>query len=221
MDDDDPRLATILTFAQASKLTDRAVPVLRNWSKPSKTRDALVTTDVNLRRGWPTISLIGLAEAATVSHLRSMGMSWPRVVEFAEFLRAHYNERHALAVPRYVTDGSRVYEDDDGALNDLVTGQGAFYEVLAPYLQELQAWEDGFAGAFRPVSALGTDTVEIDPRFNAGRLSFRRNRVPLFAVLGSLDAGDDRETVMADYRLTAAEVDLVERADKPWLRDVA
>ena len=220
MEDDDPRLATILTFAQASALTDSNVPTLRRWSRPVKTRDALVTARANLRRGWPTISLIGLAEAATVSHLRGLGMSMPRVVEFTEFLRERYNERHALAVPRFVTDGSRVYEDLDGDLNDLVTGQGAFYEVLAPFLQELHAWEDGFAGAFRPVGALRTDAVEIDPRFNAGRLSFRRNRVPLFAVVGSLDAGDDVATVMRDYRLMADEVGLVER-HKSWLRQVA
>jgi uncharacterized protein (DUF433 family) len=48
--------------------------------------------------------------------------------------------------------------------------------------------------------------VTVDPRYNAGQMSFVRNRVPLFAIAGQLAAGEAVPLLMSDFGLTAEEV---------------
>lgn len=167
--------------------------------------------------------LVGLAEAFTTAYLRDLGLSPQRVTRFAEYVRHRSGDRYALATPKYWTDGLTEYVQGEDELHELYTGQGAFHQVVKPFLRELVVWPDGTAGAFRPRrlrTSAGADVIEIDPRYNAGRLSFRRNRVPLFAVVGSLDAGDRVDTVRRDYALSEDEVQLVD-THREWLRNVA
>ena len=62
--------------------------------------------------------------------------------------------------------------------------------------------------------------VTIDPRFNAGRMTFVRNRVPVFAVLGSLAGGDSVDEVMQQYGLTLQEVAAVDE-HREWAATAA
>lgn len=62
--------------------------------------------------------------------------------------------------------------------------------------------------------------VIIDPRFNAGRMTFFRNKVPVFAVVGSLAGGDSVQEVMEQYGLSAQEVAAV-REHREWAAKAA
>lgn len=169
---------------------------------------------------WLAVDLIvGLAEAHTARGLRKMHVSMPKISLFADYLRKITGDEYALATPILVTDGIDVFFEGDDELVRLLDGQRAARQVVEPYLSELVPWADDLTGAYRP-PVLRSDLVEIDPRFNSGRMSFRRNRVPLFAVVGPLVAGEPLAEVAAGYDLTADEVALVD-IHKEWLSQAA
>jgi uncharacterized protein (DUF433 family) len=143
----------------------------------------------------------------------------PKIGAFADYLRKQSGNEYALATPRLVTDGIDVFFERDGELERLLDGQMAAHQIIESYLVELVPWADDLTGAYRP-PALQSDLVEIDPRFNAGRMSFRRTRTPLFAVVGSVAAGDSLAEVAQGYGLTAEEAALVEH-HFDWLAEAA
>jgi hypothetical protein len=214
---DDVRLSPILTYAEVAAILDTAKvgpQSVYRWAH----RANMVTTSPNLKRGWPTVPVVGLLETHVIAQLLNLGASPRRVARFARFLRDQYGQ-HALAVPKYVTDGYDLYEKHGAdELSNAITGQGAFMEVLRPHLQEIKLWPDGMPGSFQPARLRGL--AEIDPRFNAGRVSFIRNRVPLFAVAGALEGGDHPVVVQHDYGLTDDEMAVVDE-NRDWLREAA
>ena len=113
-----------------------------------------------------------------------------------------YNDPHALANRRLVTDGAYAYvQEGPRDLYRVRTQQHAFVEVLEEHLRPLVFERDDYPVAF----AVRIPGVVIDPRFNAGRMTFVRNRVPVFAVVGSLRGGDSVDEVMQQYGLTVQE----------------
>lgn len=95
------------------------------------------------------------------------------------------------------------------------TSQHAFVEVLEAHLRPLIFEADDYPVAFE----VRIPGAAIDPRFNAGRMAFVRNRVPVFAVLGSL-AGDSVDEVMQQYGLTVQEVAAVDE-HREWAAKAA
>ena len=194
---------------------------LYSWLRKQATRPALVHGAVPPeRRGWPSLSVVGPAEAHTAHALRTrLGHRWSmhQLLDFAE--RARKLAPYPLAVPKLVTDGIDAFVEHDDELSRLYDGQTPLSEIGRPYLTELVPWDDELTGSYRPPE-LRSDLVEIDPRFNGGRMSFVRNRVPLSVVVGAMSAGDSAADVQSDYRLTDNEVDLVEQ-HVPWLLQVA
>jgi uncharacterized protein (DUF433 family) len=208
----DPRLAPILTVSDAAQLIGLKTPkVLYDWMRPTKTRGSLIHGVTEARhRGWPTISVIGLAEAHTAYALRTHGWSMYHVIDYVK--EEQKKHRFPLATPRLVTDGVDVFVEQHDELARLWDNQAPFSEVVAPWLVELVPWDDAVTGTYRP-RQLDPDLglVEVDPRFNGGQLSFTRNRVPLSVIAGALSSGDDLGEVADDFRLTHDEVALVER----------
>jgi uncharacterized protein (DUF433 family) len=227
MENHDPRLSPILTVGEVSRLVEVKAPTLYTWLHKSatNTRAQLVHgTSEPLHRGWPSVSVIGLAEAHTAHVLRQHYWSMPKLIQFAEKYRKRY--RFPLAIPNLVTDGVDVFIEQDEDLSRLWDGQIPFSEIVGPLLHELVPWDDEMTGAYRPKQLAdesepsGQKLVEIDPRYNSGRMSFTRNRVPLFAVAGAMSAGESAERVAAEFRLDPAEVSLVER-HIDWLLEAA
>ncbi|MDN5795847.1 MAG: hypothetical protein L0H79_08870 [Intrasporangium sp.] len=99
----------------------------------------------------------------------------------------------ALANERLVADGAYAYvRENPSDLYRVKTNQHAFVEVLEDHLKPLIFEDDDYPVAFE----VRIPGVAINPRFNAGRMTFVRNRVPVFAVLGSLAGGDSVDEVM-------------------------
>lgn len=112
-----------------------------------------------------------------------------------------------MANRRLVTDGAFAYvRENPSELYRVKTKQHAFVEVLEDHLRPLIFEDDDYPVAYE----VRIPGVVIDPRFNAGRMTFVRNRVPVFAVLGSLRGGDSVDEVMQQYGLTLQEVTAVD-----------
>lgn len=210
----DPRVASaIATRGEVANLLHVLPSKLSAWSRPRGSKPPLVHT---VRGGGRfTVPLVGIAEAASLEALRSGGMSMHEAWKAADFIRREYDDDYALASPMLFTDGTEAFIDDSQGLMRLRDRQGAIREVIAEHLRPLILGPDGFVEAFRVERFMQAD-VTIDPRYNAGRMSFTRNRVPVFAVAGALEAGESASAVAIDYDLTEPEVAEVDHL-RDWL----
>ena len=147
--------------------------------------------------------------------LRNMSISMPTVIRAAEFIRERWRDPYALANPNLVTDGIELFFHDSRSdeIFRIRDRQHAFIDVLRDSLSPVILGSDGYAMAYTlPVPELD---LTIDPRFNSGRPSFA-NKVPAFAVVGSLRAGESSVEVAAQYGLPPTQVMAVER-NLDWL----
>jgi uncharacterized protein (DUF433 family) len=211
----------ILRPREVATLVSMPEPTVRRWTRPIDDRPPMVHEVRTQRRGWPSIPLVGLAEASVLRALRDGGMTMKTAVDAGRYIRDAFNMPYAMASPRLVTDGVEAFilDSDAGELVRIKDNQHAFIDVLQEHLRPLQIGRDGFVESFRVLRLEDVD-VDIDPYYSAGRMSFRRNRVPVFAVVDSLMAGESARTVEIDFRLTPTEVQAVER-HLPWLAKVA
>ncbi len=205
----DVRVASpIASRGEVSHLVQVPPQRLTSWMHPTRNRRPLVHSME--RNGRLTIPLVGIAEAASLRGLRDLGLSMQQARRAAEFVRDTYANEYALASPKLVTDGTDAFFEDDKGLVRVRDRQGAIKEVLKDHLRPLILDSNGFVEAFR-VEEFTSSMVTIDPRFNAGRMSFVRNRVPLFAVAGALKAGESVEDIADDFGLQEGEALEVER----------
>lgn len=218
---DDVRVSSgIVTPAQVSTLVDMPEVTVRSWMRPRGNRPPLVHSRTPARRGWPSIPLVGLAEVSSLRALRDSGLSMRTVLDAAAYVRAHWDDPYALANPRLVTDGAEAFLHDTQTdeVYRLRDRQHAFTEILREHLRPLVIGPDDYVQAFHATRLVDAD-LYLDPRFSAGRLSFS-NRVPVFAVLGALAAGELPESVALDFGLKPSEVRAVEQHSR-WLADAA
>ena len=171
------------------------------------------------RRGWPSIPLIGLAEASSLSILRRLGMSMQTAAKAVDFIRAEFNDEYAMASPHLVTDGIDAFvhfakTDDVVRIKDR---QQAIVEVVRDHLRPIVVGADSYVEAYE-VNRAGV-SMFIDPRFSAGRLTFA-NRTPVFAVLGALKSGEEPIRVALDFGLPPTHVEAI-GGDLEWLAQVA
>lgn len=209
--------APICTVRDVAELVGMPLATVQSWAGQRYSRPQMITHFRPERRGWPSIPLVGLAEAAT---LRSLLEVLPRreVWAAADWIRQRFDSPHALANQRLVTDGAYAYVEEHPALiYRVATNQQVIRTAIEEYLRPIRFGEDFYPEAFRVTRLPG---VEIDPRYNAGRMAFERNRVPVFAVAGSLRAGETVAEVVEEYRLTMAEVRAVEE-QLDWLDEAA
>lgn len=206
----EPRFASaILTVPATAGLVGMPVATLQSWVGQRHSRPQVVTRRAPLKRGWPSIPLVGLAEAAALRGLVDLGLPRSEIYAVVKHLREHFGSPFPFADERLVTDGRLAYvlEGVDSAYR-VATKQHVFVEAVRDYLKPIVFADDHYPTAYRVPDM---DGVVIDPRFNAGRWTFERSKVPLFAVAGALQAGEPTVEVAEMYRLDLDEVGLVER----------
>jgi len=203
VDYNEPRFVTpICTVQEVAEIVGMPLETVKTWAGQRRSRRQMFTRTPQDHRGWPSVPLVGLVEANTLRTLREM-LAPSEVEAAALWIRRHYDAPHALANRRLVTDGAYAYvRENPSGLYRVKTGQHAFVEVLENHLRPLVFEQDDYPVAYR----VRIPGVVIDPRFNAGRMTFVRNRVPVFAVIGSLEGGDSVDEVMQQYGLTLQEV---------------
>lgn len=208
--------SAIATRTEVANLVHVRPDRITDWSRSLDGRPPLVHT---IRTGGRfTVPLVGIAETASISALRAAGMSMAEARRAGDFIRREYADEYAMASPRLFTDGTHAFFEDQYGLARVDDRQGAMREVIADHLRPLIIGPDGMVEAFRVEEFTASD-VTIDPRYNAGRMSFTRNRVPVFAVAGALQAGEKPDDVASDYGLTRDEAADVARL-LSWLDTV-
>lgn len=213
----EPRFVTpICTVQGIADLVGMPIDTVKTWAGQRRSRRQMFTRTPQDHRGWPSVPLMGLVEANTLRTLREM-LAPSEVESAALWIRDHYKAPYALANRRLVTDGAYAYvRENPSELYRVRTQQHAFVEVLEDHLRPLVYEHDDYPVAFE----VRIPGVVIDPRFNAGRMTFVRNRVPVFAVLGSLDGGDSVDEVIQQYRVTIQEVAAVDQ-HREWAAKAA
>lgn len=219
MDESDVRVtAPIFTPLQLARLVDMPVSTVYSWTRPTGTRPALIHRVEAERRGWPTIPLLGAAEAAVLRPLRVAKMPMREIAAAVAFIREQHGP-FALGSPGLVHDGAVALRRGEGGLERLRDGQGVLPGLLQDAdLRPFRLAPDGFVEALTVDLLPGT---EIDPRFSSGRMRFTKTGVPVFAVAGLLAAGEPAEVVAREYGVELTLVRAVERADPAWVAEVA
>lgn len=214
-----PRFANpILTVREAANLVDMPKDTLQSWVGQRTGRPKVVTRIAPEKRGWPSIPLVGLAEASVLRALIEKNLPRREIYDVVTHLRERMDSPFPLADERLVTDGHMAFVLSDEETGWHVgSGQHIIVEAVKDYLQPIVFGEDHFPEAYRVPELPG---VVIDPRFNSGRMAFERTRTPLFAVAGSLRSGEPAGEVAQGYGLTLDEVALVERR-MDWVEQAA
>jgi uncharacterized protein (DUF433 family) len=222
VDFSEPRFTRpICTVADVAQLVEMPIDTVKAWAGQRTSRKQLITRHSQGHRGWPSIPLVGLAEASVLRALKQV-LPASEVAAAARWIRDAYETPHALANRRLVTDGAYAYirehMDSSDSLYRVSTNQRVIVEAVEAHLRPLVfAGDDDYPYAFKVQRLPG---VEIDPRFNAGRMAFARNRIPVFAVAGMLEAGEDPHLVALEYGLTAAEVEAI-GGELDWVVEAA
>ncbi|PID53040.1 MAG: hypothetical protein CSA58_09145 [Micrococcales bacterium] len=213
----EPRFVTpICTVQDVADFVSMPLDTVKAWAGQRSSRRQMFTRNPQDHRGWPSVPLVGLVEANTLRTLREM-LAPSEVEAAALWIRQRFDAPFALANRRLVTDGAYAYvQENPSDLYRVKTNQHAFVEVLEDHLKPLIFEDDNYPVAFQ----VRIPGVAIDPRFNAGRMTFIRNRIPVFAVRGSLAGGDSVDEVMQQYGLTLQEVAAVDE-HREWAATAA
>ena len=203
--------SAICTPDQVARLAEMSTSTVYSWVSDRSDRRPLVHRVDPGRRGWPSVPLVGVAEAYTLRALRQAGVPLRKLVAAAEYLREKNDDPFAMASTSIVTDGIDIYIDELGDLFRLEDRQMPIRDIVENYLHRVVRAPDGYAEAITVTLGGGAELL-IDPRFNGGRPSFERNRVPAFAILDALAAGDRVEQIAEDYDLARGEVAAIERS---------
>ncbi len=167
-----------------------------------------------LRRGNPGVTFIGLAEAHVLAAFRRAGVSMQRIRPAIAVLQDSTGLEHALVARRLFTDGVEVLyrwgnEEGPDVIGRLVTvrnGQQVFTDVVRDYLRLITWGDDGFPTVLRSPAYRHTEVL-VDPRRSFGQPFFGATGVKVEDVLQRIWAGEDVDTVAADYGLTRADVE--------------
>lgn len=218
MERDDPRASVpVCTPLRVAQLVGMPRPTVYSWMRATPNRPALVHSVAAEVRGWPTIPLVGLAEAHMIRGLRNAKMPMSEITLAVDYLRGKYGE-FVLASPELLHDGVSALVRSAVGIETLRSGQLAFDVVVERELQPFRLAPDTFVEAYQVRELPET---EIDPRFSSGRMRFTRTGIPVFAVYGMLQSGADEEVVAREFGIDLRLVEAVSNADAAWLSEVA
>lgn len=206
----EPRFTSpILTLTEVSTLLRMSPDTVRSWAGQRGRPQLIHRVDQRGHRGWPNVPLVGLAEAASLHGLNTTLKSRKDARRAAMHIKRQFADvPFPLANQRLVTDGFTVFLEQEDHLFRLRDGQGAMLEVLRDHLKPLVFVGDDYPVAF---NVPGLPGVRITPGINAGRMTFDRVGVPLFDVLGLLQAGEPEHVVASEFGLDGQEIELVKQ----------
>jgi uncharacterized protein (DUF433 family) len=186
---------------------------------PDVTGQAVLTTVDRGHTGrGAVIPFIGLAEGLVLTAMRRSGVPLQRVRPALSRLDEQFGVQHALASKRLYTDGAEVLydyaeRDDDkeasNALRELVvvrSGQRVFNDIVESYLRRLDFGDDGYARLIR-LPAYEVAEVVVDPARGFGQPIFARGGARIEDALAMFRAGEDLETVAAEYRVPREQLE--------------
>lgn len=154
--------------------------------------------------------------------VRRAGVPLQRIRPALDSLAHEIGLEHALASERLYTDGAELLFDyaehspgpGAAAAQNLVvvrSGQRVFRPVVEEYLRLIEYETDGYARLVR-LPAYQRATVVADPVRSFGQPIFERGGARLVDVLHRFQAGEDIQTLSAEFGVPTADIEDVLRA---------
>jgi len=209
-------------IGQAAHYVQISPTTLRSWvlGRPYNTSEGRRFSPPLIQRpdpGDPRLSFSNLREAHVLRALRTRHQVPMSAVRAAlDYAAEELRIKRLLLSRELMADAGSLFIERLGQLIDLGrSGQIALKEMLDGHLSRIQ-WEP--LRLFPVVAARGLSgpqIVSIDPQVSFGRPFIVGKGVRTSTIVDRLDAGEDRETVAADYQLSDQEIDeaiLYERA---------
>ncbi len=229
--DSDPRFGLPLyTLAEAARALDVPASTFATWARgyvrrpPGRkpVKGAAVVTALDVPAGEPAVPFVGLAEGMVLAAVRRAGVPLQRVRPALDAIAREIGIAHALASKALYTDGAELLFDysqhassaDAEAASELVvvrSGQRVFRDVIQEYLRRIEYGRDGYARLIR-LPAYERAEVVVDPTRSFGQPIFVHGAARLVDVLERFWAGDDIETLSAEFGVPAAEIEDALRA---------
>lgn len=187
----------MLNVADAALYLDMPESTLTSWR-----RDQVIHSVAPQRKGWPTLPFVGVVEAFVLRQLRELGYSRGQITQAAEGVRRQFGDEYALARPGIGhDDGVEIFFQVGGDLFRAKDGQQALRETVESF-RECIAWRGEDPQSLR-LAQLGN--VYLDPRFGWGK-PVAPNRIPVPSIMGLWYAGDDIDTIAAEYEMDPRDV---------------
>lgn len=219
--------APLYTVAEAARYLDVPASTLSTWAlgyqrqaegRRRVTGEPILTVVRSASTRGPVIPFIGLAEGLVLAAMRRSGVPLQRIRPALARLDVEFGFEHALASRRLYTDGAEVLFDyvergDDAetskALRELVVvrnDQRVFNEVVEASLQRFDFADDGLARLIR-LPAYVTAEIVVDPNRGFGQPVFERGGARVEDALAMFRAGEDLDTVAAEYRVPRGQLE--------------
>lgn len=224
---DDIRFSSPLySVAEAARIIDVPGSTFQTWVKgymraASRGRAVIGKPIVTSLAGGPgreTVPFIGLAEGMVLAAFRREGVPLQRIRPALDVLEREIGIEHALASERLFTDGLEILLDyadsasetpEAASARELVVvrhGQRVFADVVDAYLKRITFADDGWVERLQ-LPQYQRASVIVDPRLSFGRPVFEHGGARLADALGLFQAGEDLDTVCAEYGIDRAELE--------------
>lgn len=219
----------LYTLAEAARALDVPPSTFATWAKGYVRRPPgrppvhgeRVVTALGRESGQPSVPFVGLAEGMVLAAVRKAGVPFQRVRPALTALAKDIGVEHALASRRLYTDGAEILfdhadeipDDNTRVLRELVvvrSGQRVFAEAIDRYLQRITYGEDGYATMIR-LPGYDRANVVADPTRAFGQPIFSHGAASVRAVLERFWAGEDIDTLSAEFGVPAPEIEDVLR----------
>lgn len=216
----DPREIPAYTAAQAAHYLWLPEATLRSW-----TRGRQYPSGRARRFSQPVVqpadsdtgllSFVNLLELHVLSAIRRQhGVDMRRVRKAIDYLADRYGHRHPLIDEKMETDGSDLFIQKLGQLENISKdGQLAIRELMELHLKRIEWDERGVAIRLFPFTrpkahpANAPRFVAIDPRVAFGRPVLEGTRIPTAEIMERFTAGESQESLVQEYGRPAEEIE--------------
>ena len=161
------------------------------------------------------ISFTNVVEAHVLAGLRRRyDLKLESIRAAVRYVHERLGVNHPLAHEQFKTDGVSLFVDRFGHLiNATKEGQIGMRQVLDAYLERIDYANDGRAIRFFPLlREAAPRVIVVDPRRSFGRPIIAGTSVPVVAIRGRFDAGDDVEQLARDYDVRSDQIQEALRA---------
>lgn len=200
----------VYSFTEADYLAGATRGTARRWikgyaytRKNKRTEQPPVTPrDANIAAA----SFLDLLEVVVIGRFKETGISLSGVRQIVSECQEILGLERPLVQAKFQTDGREVFVDQGKALLGLGSRkrQEAWSEVLAPFLDELDFAQEGWASRWWP---LGKATpILIDPDFGFGQPVIEGSGVKTETIIERVRAGDLPEEIAEDFNVKLIEV---------------
>lgn len=208
----------VYALPEAAGLAGVKTQTARNWFLDKDQRQFLRPDPPSIR-GRHAISFLDLIDLLVVGRFRSAGLSLQSLRKFYARFGDHLNTKHAFSHRSLATDGFTIFweiKDDlgDQHLEEVLTGQKAFTELLDPFLQRVH-----FNEATNIADRWGiAEGVVIDPQRNFGKPISLQCGTGTFVLASAYHANRKNADLVADLYATTPQAVLAAVAFEDGLK---